>query len=702
MPSPIPDLSESERPSFSSRRKQFWIEILVVLAAFAGTVAAAYYQNRLTLLQHVAVWVFFVLAAAILARKGWIKLFGPVLFYDAIRTGRRSRYIVLRCLYATAILFVLYWTYTSYLTSQPRVWRGPAFPPGVRPVVRQTDAAALAGWFFHNSMKLQFLALLFFTPAYAAGAIAEEKERKTMEFLLATDLHNREIVLSKLVSRLGSLALLVLTGLPILSILQFMGGIDPNLVLAAFALTGVSMASLASVSILVSVYAKKPRTAIVVTYLILLAYLALASWASTLPAATGYLTAAFNTGNLFYVLATLEAEVAKGTDLALVVPRLVRDYALFHLSVAVLCSVWAVVRLRVLALRQSTAIIPRASAQAGFGVRPRVGRLPMIWKEVFIEPGLRLNWIGWLIFSVLFLLSFYLFVGDSGFFDDLLGRRGYRNNVGSNRWLLFVQLCSPTRLYGRPERIPWAERWDLLSQLLNPWVRGMGTTIASLMLVGVAVRASSSISGERDRGTLEGLLTSPLQSHDILFAKWLGSLLGVRRAWFWLGLVWGIGLLTGGLHPAALMLTFVAWLVYASCLAGVGLWFSITCRTTLRATLYTLAVTFGVSLGHWLIWLVLLPFCSPFYARDILALQACITPPAVLYSLSATGNEIGHNLEWEVQTIFAGFGLFLWALAACVIWTVSRARFRRLTSRMPYRRPEFYYRSEHRPAPRTL
>jgi ABC-type transport system involved in multi-copper enzyme maturation permease subunit len=213
------------------------------------------------------------------------------------------------------------------------------------------------------------------------------------------------------------------------------------------------------------------------------------------------------------------------------------------------------------------------------------------------------------------------------------------------------------------------------------------------MLIGVAVRASGSISGERDRQTLDGLLTSPLQSHDILFAKWLGSLMGVRRAWFWLALIWAIGLLTGSLHPAALMLTFVAWLVYASCLAGVGLWFSISCSTTLRATLYTLAVTFGVSIGHWLIWLCLVPFCSAMGAGQILGLQACITPPAVLYGLSA-GTEVGHSDSWEVHAILGGFGLFLWALAACVIWSISRARFRRLTSRMPYRRPEFYYRPE--------
>src|SRR5438105_13980589 len=92
-------------------------------------------------------------------------------------------------------------------------------------------------------------------PGYTAGAIAEEKDRRTLEAVLATDLRNREIVLSKLVVRLANLTLMLLTGLPIWALLQFLGGIDPDLVLAGFLATGVTMASLASLSILNSVYA---------------------------------------------------------------------------------------------------------------------------------------------------------------------------------------------------------------------------------------------------------------------------------------------------------------------------------------------------------------------------------------------------------------------------------------------------------------
>src|SRR5262249_39437353 len=107
-----------------------------------------------------------------------------------------------------------------------------------------------------------------------ASAICEEKERRTLEYLLATDLHNREIVLSKFLSRLANMALLVITGLPILSLIQFLGGVDPEMVLAAFAATGALMVSLAAVSILASVHARKTRNAILLTYLAMGAYVA--------------------------------------------------------------------------------------------------------------------------------------------------------------------------------------------------------------------------------------------------------------------------------------------------------------------------------------------------------------------------------------------------------------------------------------------
>ena len=69
----------------------------------------------------------------------------------------------------------------------------------------------------------------------------------------------------------------MVTGLPILSFLQFLGGVDPDLVLASFAVVGLSVVGLASVGILNSVVYRRPRDAIAMTYLMAIGYIAIAT-----------------------------------------------------------------------------------------------------------------------------------------------------------------------------------------------------------------------------------------------------------------------------------------------------------------------------------------------------------------------------------------------------------------------------------------
>jgi hypothetical protein len=54
---------------------------------------------------------------------------------------------------------------------------------------------------------------------------------------------------------------------------------------------------------------------------------------------------------------------------------------------------------------------------------------------------------------------------------------------------------------------------------------GMG--MACLMLLGVGLRAAGTVTTERDRQTLDGLLTSDLDNRTMLNAKWLGSIMAV-------------------------------------------------------------------------------------------------------------------------------------------------------------------------------
>src|SRR5258708_17430547 len=90
-----------------SNSRQSYLERGVALALLAGAGFLVWYRDRLTTTTQVVLWAALLLSAAVFLRRGWIKLFGPVLFYDMIRAARRGRYFVMRFLYAGIIFFVL-------------------------------------------------------------------------------------------------------------------------------------------------------------------------------------------------------------------------------------------------------------------------------------------------------------------------------------------------------------------------------------------------------------------------------------------------------------------------------------------------------------------------------------------------------------------------------------------------------------------
>ncbi len=658
------------RHTFSwSNSRQSWEERLGVLALILAALAAWILRAHLSIWQEVVVWLGLGVTAAILMRRGWLKLFGPVLFYDMIRAARRGRYFLLRFLYALLLLFIL-----GCLSLSMHV-RG------------HQQASVLAMSFFETFMLVQLIAVTILTPAYVAGSISEEKDRKTLEFLLATDLRNREIVLSKVGSRLANLTLFVLTGLPMLALIQFLGGVDPNLVLSGFAATGLTMLGLGGISILNSVQFKRPRDAIAITYLFIIAYLAMATtgyiigqaggfgsfdfplWFGSDPPRFGDVVKVLNSGNVIVVIGKVAEAGYKGS-LATDLPVLLANYALFHGVLFVGCVFLAIVRLRKVALRQAFGSVRKAARHKW---RSGVGDQPMPWKEISVEGGLRLNWMAAivLILLVIFSMSFGVIMTFNAVLDFFAVR-------------------------------PLGNRFFDYSRQMNVWVRIAGPCVGYLTILAVAVRASTAIGSERDKQTFDTLLTSPLSSGAILWAKFVGSLLSIRLAWLWLGAIWGLGVLTGGLHILALPLVLVSWIVFASFFAGLGLWFSMVARTTTRATVYTILTTIGLSFGHYLISMCCGPLLlfgfqggPPRVFEYFMMFQASITPPANMGILSFIADDFSHNGGRNPMAEMIGFsilGLFLYGVAGLILWTsVLSPRFRSLTGRDEYRYPERDY-----------
>lgn len=138
----------------------------------------------------------------------------------------------------------------------------------------QANAAAARGLvdlFFLG----QYLLASLMAPSFAAGAITGEKERKTYEMLLASPLRPGAIVLGKLMASLAHLAILMIASLPIVLLCLPLGGVSLYEVLAAYLGLMCSVVTFGMVSIVCSGYFRRTSAALVASYLIILPFVLL-------------------------------------------------------------------------------------------------------------------------------------------------------------------------------------------------------------------------------------------------------------------------------------------------------------------------------------------------------------------------------------------------------------------------------------------
>jgi ABC-type transport system involved in multi-copper enzyme maturation permease subunit len=116
----------------------------------------------------------------------------------------------------------------------------------------------------------QYVLASLMAPSFAAGAISGEKERKTYEMLLASPLRPGAIVIGKLMASLCHLAILVFASLPIVMLCLPLGGVSMYEVLAAYFGLIISVCTFGMLSLACSSYFKRTAAALVVSYLLVL------------------------------------------------------------------------------------------------------------------------------------------------------------------------------------------------------------------------------------------------------------------------------------------------------------------------------------------------------------------------------------------------------------------------------------------------
>lgn len=575
------------------------------------------------------------------ARRAW-SVVGPLFFYDLVRLARRGRSTLLRCVYALALFGNLFIAYHNRFPGHDLL-SAPFTPQNT---VRPADLSLLAEEFVYSILWLQTAAIFVLTPAYLAGALAEEKERRTLELLFTTHLSDREIVLGKLAARLAHLAGVLLAGVPLLVLTQLWGGVDIHLLTAAFVVSAFNLLSVGAISIFCSSVCPTVALGMLASYLLTGVLFFVCSICPFGAVAQPVGLFARITEQASFAVATasgapiLAPPVGPSVELpvALALAVILHGLVAFFFAAAAVSNLRPAAGMPVEVVRErSRPPLPRpapaprpqpSSKPAGFGyvelpvedeVRPADWR-STDWRPPEKQPPDRRPpdrppsqpADGW------------------GPFDTPAPRpsvlRASRPAVPSlppvGNWpLLWKETYHRRRVDPQNEgavgltfvAVPLAflvvillAQSEMLAQstvLSGSFARLVLVLAAGVWGVVLAFRAVAGISQERDNGTLEGLLTLPVSRSAILGAKWLGPFVFSRYFAAVVALVIFVEAVTGAIHPDAAVLLTLAILAHMAFLTSLGVWLSLASRTTLWARV-TMALVLLVFLGIGLRFLI--------------------------------------------------------------------------------------------------
>jgi ABC-type transport system involved in multi-copper enzyme maturation permease subunit len=381
---------------------------------------------------------------------------GPVFAFERVIASRRWQGYAIRSLFVAGLLAALV-----------VVWAG----QGANSF---RGLAQIGETFFIAVTGTQLTLVLLAAPAATAGAICLDRSRGALAHLLVTDLSDVEIVLGKLAARLVPVLGLVACTAPLLSLLQLLGGIDPDALLGAFVVTlGVAVLG-CCLALAFSLWAGKAHEALLGTYAVFGLWLLGRTMITQFGGAVG---------------ASLPVPPRLSDPFALAFapywwPGTVGwgDYLTFlavTLALSAGLAALAVVRLRPVCTRETVRKARRGRPGKEAEGFDRPSRLP--------GPSLDGNPVLW--------------------------REWHRNRP--SRWarlvgVVFVGLAAVFSAVAIATQNGHAAAWT----------NGLQVSIGLLLL---SVTAATSLGEERVRGSLDVLLATPLSTREIVLGKWLGS-----------------------------------------------------------------------------------------------------------------------------------------------------------------------------------
>ncbi len=497
---------------------------------------------------------------------------GPIFVREALTAPRRLSHYLMRSGFVAGLLILFYSIRQATIGFQDVLFAG--------------DVASFSAMTFKVFALLQLTLGMFFATVFTASNVAQEKDRRTLILLLMTDLRNYELAVGKLLASLLIVGVLLTTSLPVFCFLKLLGGITWSQILWAEAVVGSAALAAGCWGCFVAFWRDKTFQTLAISVLGIVLFVLVAHGLGTF--ANPSLALASPYGGLIDVLDPL-SQNKPGLIVVSALPTVVTMLALsFILSIVTITQLrrWNPSK----ELHQSVAESSPDRANAAEGTPtshqeiagialPTQGRVhrvvwdsPIIWREMRTRAyGRRIIWIK------LAYVTLALLIAGSAILTS-----SHDNNL-------------------------------ILGMVTAPAFAFLGIGILSLLLTNA--QAVTSITNERDGGTLEILLVTDLRPHEFILGKIGGALWNSREMILMpLLMITGMALLrrVPSLTPENVLYLSIAFLVLNIFSVTLGIHAGLTYQNSRTAIGHSLGTMFFLFIGIFIFMLLLVEARSSF------------------------------------------------------------------------------------------
>ncbi|MCW5776781.1 MAG: ABC transporter permease subunit [Phycisphaeraceae bacterium] len=193
----------------------------------------------------------------------WLLRLGPTnpIAVRLVQNGsRRTRHLYIRAAYLAVLIVVLLWLLLVSAGGGNLDYR---------------ELARAGAMSFTSIAYLQIGLICILAPVFMAGAIAQESNPRTWEVMLTTPLSATQIVLGNLLGRLFFIIALLMASLPLFALVQYFGGVPGRTILASYLVAACAAVLVGTIAIALSVSRLVGRRAVFAFYVSVVSYLAL-------------------------------------------------------------------------------------------------------------------------------------------------------------------------------------------------------------------------------------------------------------------------------------------------------------------------------------------------------------------------------------------------------------------------------------------